>query len=154
MVENLLNKDIRDLIPHREPFIFIDKVLSVESGCIIASKYIKKDEEYFKGHFPGQPIVPGVLIIESMAQTSGIACALYLNKQKSHSSKNSELYFLSRISDVKFKRAVLPGDTLVIKSNVLQYFDPLFKVQVSCEVNGEVVVEGELVLTKQKGGAV
>lgn len=153
-MENLPNKDIRELIPHREPFIFIDKVVSAESGLVVASKYIKKDEEYFKGHFPGNPLVPGVLIVESMAQTSGIACALYCKEQKNVPLKHSEAYFLSRISDVKFKYPVLPGDTLIIKSKVVQYFDPLFKIQVSCEVNDRIVAEGELVLAKQKEDAV
>ncbi len=153
-MESLLNKDIRELLPHREPFIFIDKVVSVEPGCIVASKYIKKDEEYFKGHFPDEPLMPGVLIVESMAQTSGIACALHLNEQKNISLKHPGGYFLSRISDVKFKYAVLPGDTLTIKARVAQYFEPFFKTEVVCKVNGRIVAEGELVLTKQKGGAV
>lgn len=150
-MENPINKDIRELIPHREPFIFIDKVISAESG-VVASKYINKDESYLKGHFPGNPLVPGVLIVESMAQTSGIACALYSSEQKNASLRHSEVYFLSRISDVKFKYPVLPGDTLIIKSKVVQYFDPLFKVQVSCEVSGRIVAEGELVLAKQTEG--
>ena len=153
-MENLINKDIRELIPHREPFIFIDKVLSAESGLVVASKHIKKDEAYFKGHFPGNPLVPGVLIVESMAQTSGIACALYCNEQKDVSLKPSGVYFLSRISDVKFKYPVLPGDTLIIRSKVIHHFDPFFKTQVSCEVNDRIVAEGELVLTKQKEEAV
>lgn len=153
-MENLLNKDIRELIPHREPFIFIDNVISAESGLVVASKHIKKDEVYFKGHFPGNPLVPGVLIVESMAQTSGIACAVYSSEQKNVSLKQAGAYFLSRISDVKFKYAVLPGDTLIIKSKVVHYFDSFFKTEVSCEVNGRIVAEGELVLTKQTGGAV
>ena len=153
-MENLLNKNIRELIPHREPFIFIDKVISIESGLVVASKYIKRDEAYFKGHFPSDPLMPGVLIVESMAQTSGIACVLYSNEQKKVPSGHSEVYFLSRISDVKFKYAVLPGDTLIIKSKVVHYFNPFFKTQVSCEVNGKIVAEGELVLTKQKEKAV
>ena len=97
-MENLINKDIRELIPHREPFIFIDKVISAESGLVVALKYIKKDEAYFKGHFPGNPLVPGVLIVESMAQTSGIACALYCNEQKDVSLKPSGgIFSLSHI---------------------------------------------------------
>jgi 3-hydroxyacyl-[acyl-carrier-protein] dehydratase len=154
MVEDLLNKDIRKLIPHREPFIFIDRVISVESGLVVASKYIKKDEEYFKGHFPGNPLMPGVLIVESMAQTSGIACALYSNEQKDASLRHCEVYFLSRISDVKFKSPVLPGDTLTIKAKVIECFANFFKTTVICEVEGRNVAEGELVLTKQRGGAV
>ncbi len=142
-MENLLNKDIRELLPHREPFIFIDKVVFADRGRVTASKYIKKDEAYFKGHFPGKPLVPGVLIVESMAQASGVACVSYCNDLK-----DPGVYFLSRIFDIKFKYPVFPGDTLFIKSEVVQRFDVFFKVQASCEVNGKVVAEGELVLTK------
>ena len=153
-MEDLLNKDIRELIPHREPFIFIDKIISAEPGYVVAVKYIKKNEEYFKGHFPGEPLVPGVLIVESMAQASGIACASYLNGKKNISLKCPEMYFLSRICDVKFRYSALPGDMLTVKSKVARYFGPFFKTEVICEVNGKVVAEGELVLTKQKGEAV
>lgn len=148
-MKNLLNKDILELLPHREPFLFIDKVVSVESGCVTALKHIKKDEAYFKGHFPGKPLVPGVLIVEAMAQASGIACASYSKDQN-----DSEIYYLSRISDIKFKYPVLPGESLIITSEVVQYYEPFFKVKVLCEVNGRVVAEGELVLTRQKGGVV
>jgi 3-hydroxyacyl-[acyl-carrier-protein] dehydratase len=146
-MENLSTKNIQELLPHREPFIFIDKLVSIEKGCVTASKYIKKDEEYLKGHFPGKPIMPGVLIVESMAQTSGIACAKYNNSLDSPGG----IYFLSRISDIKFKYPVFPGATLIIKAEVKQHFSSFFKVQASCEVNGKIVAEGELVLTKQKG---
>jgi beta-hydroxyacyl-ACP dehydratase FabZ len=153
-MENLLNRDILELLPHRKPFLFIDKVVSVESGCVTALKHIKKDEEYFKGHFPGKPLVPGVLIVESMAQASGIACVAYLDKQKNSTKKDPGVYFLSRISDIKFKHQVLPGDTLVIRSEVIHHFDPFFKVQTSCMVNDKIVAEGELVLTKPEGGEI
>jgi len=142
--ESILNKDIKELLPHREPFLFIDKVILVEPGCVTASKYINKGEEYFRGHFPGKPLVPGVLIVESMAQTSGIACASYCNELK-----DTRMYFLSRISDMKFKYPVLPGDILIIKSEVMQRFDTFFKVHAACEVNGKVVAEGDLILTKR-----
>lgn len=150
-MENLLNKDIREIIPHRDPFIFIDKIISIEAGCVVASKYIKKNEEYFKGHFPGEPLMPGVLIVESMAQAGGIACASYFGEKAEDLPERPVVYYLSRISDIKFKCAVLPDDTLMIKAKVLHYFEPFFKMQVSCEVKGNIVAEGELILTKQKG---
>ena len=153
-MENLLNKDIRELIPHREPFIFIDKILSAEPGYVIALKDVKKDEGYLKGHFPGMPLVPGVLLVESMAQASGIACASCASEQMDLPSKHSVIYFLSRISDIKFKHTVLPGDVLTVKAKVVHSFEPFFRTQVSCEVNGRIVAEGELVLTKQKGETV
>ena len=148
-MENLLNKNIRELLPHREPFLFIDKILSVESGRVSASKHISKDEEFLKGHFPGLPLMPGVLIVEAMAQTGGIACVSYCEGGKGFLSKNPSLFFLSRISDIKFKHPVLPGDTLIIKVEVIERFEPFFKVQALCEVNGKMVAEGELVLTRQ-----
>jgi len=151
-VENLLSKDIRRLLPHREPFLFIDKIISAEEGVVTASKYIKKDEEYLKGHFPGNPLVPGVLLIESMAQASGLACALYMSEQKIPHRESAEVYFLSRVSDVKFKRPVMPGDILIIKSKIVECFRPFFKAEALCEVNGKIVAEGELVLTERQGG--
>lgn len=151
-MENLNNKEIQELLPHREPFLFIDKVISVCDGRVVASKYIKKDEDYFKGHFPGRPLVPGVLLVESMAQASGIACASYLNEKMDVSIKGHGIYFLSRISDMKFRHPVFPRDTLIINSKITQYFDHFFKAEAYCEVNGKIVAEGELVLTKQEGG--
>ena len=71
-MQQAANKDIKELLPHRPPFLFIDKVLSIVGNKITATRTIKKDEQYLKGHFPGNPIVPGVLIIESMAQAAGI----------------------------------------------------------------------------------
>lgn len=140
-----LNKNITDLLPHREPFLFLDKIVSVDGTTkITAEKKINEDEGYFKGHFPGNPIVPGVLIIESMAQASGIIAAYNQGKQQ-------ELYFLSRISDIKFKYPVFPGDTLIIKAEIVGSFDQAVKAFVSCEVKGMTVAEGELVLTSQKG---
>ena len=144
-MERLLNKNITELLPHREPFLFIDKVISIEGkNKIVAEKKISVEEYYFKGHFPGNPIVPGVLIAECMAQASGIISAYNMDEVKS-------IYFLSRISDLKFKHPVFPGDTLIIKAEVIGQFDQAIKTSVSCEVNGKIVAEGELVLTK-KGG--
>jgi len=143
-VENLLNKDITELLPHRKPFLFLDRVISITENNIIAEKKVMQDEEYFKGHFPKDPIVPGVLIVESMAQASGIVAA-------QNNDKLQDIYFLSRITDVKFKHPVFPGDTLIIKVDILGRFDQAVKTHARCEVNGRVVAEGELVLSEMKG---
>lgn len=144
-MENLLNKDITELLPHRKPFLFIDKVISIEgTNKIVAEKKISVEEDYLKGHFPGNPIVPGVLIVESMAQASGIISAYNLGELQ-------DVYFLSRISDLKFRHPVFPGDTLIIKAEILGRFDRAVKTRAYCEVNGKIVAEGELVLTKQGG---
>ncbi len=145
-MENLLNKNITELLPHRKPFLFIDRIISIEGkNKIVAEKKVNKEEDYLKGHFPGNPIVPGVLIIESMAQASGIISAYSIGELQG-------LYFLSRISDIKFKNPVFPGDTLIINVEVLDRFGEVVKTHAWCEVNGRVVAEGELVLSKQKGG--
>lgn len=147
-MENLLNKNITELLPHRKPFLFLDRIISIEGkNKIIAEKKVSKDEDYLKGHFPGNPIVPGVLIVESMAQASGIISAFNMGEIRN-------IYFLSRISDLKFKQPVLPGDTLVIKAEIIGQFDQAVKTSVCCEVNGKTVAEGELILTKQEGGFV
>lgn len=144
-MENPCNKDITELLPHRKPFLFIDKVVSIEgSNKIVAQKKINKDDDYFKGHFPGNPIVPGVLIVESMAQASGIICAY-------NHGEAQDIYFLSSISNVRFRHPVFPGDTLIVKAEVLARFGQAVKTSVECVVNNTVVAEGELVLSQKKG---
>ncbi len=145
-MKDLLNKNITELLPHRKPFLFIDRVVSIEgTNKIVAEKKINKDDDYLKGHFPGNPIVPGVLIVESMAQASGIISAYNLGESQ-------DTYFLSRISDVRFRHPVFPGDTLIINAEILDHFGEVVKTHAWCEVSGRVVAEGELVLSKQKGG--
>lgn len=157
-MENLFHKNIHELLPHRSPFLFIDAVVDVHPGRVVASKQFKKDEEYFKGHFPGAPLVPGVLIVESMAQAGGLACALSVSQNAddcSHETlgREPQRYFLSRICDIKFKHPVFPGETLIVTAEIVQSFDPFFKVGVYGEVQGRRVAEGELVLTRHETSA-
>jgi len=103
----LLNRDqIKEIIPHREPFLLVDEVIEMEEGkSITALKYVNADEYYFKGHFPQEKVMPGVLIIESLAQAGAVA----ILSMEEHKGK---IAYFGGIKDAKFRQKVVPGDTL------------------------------------------
>ena len=135
--------EILQRLPHSFPFRMIDRVLEIEPGKrAIAIKNVSVDEPFLNGHFPKDPILPWVLIVEAMAQTGGIAF---------HSSGGKEeegVPFLARIEEFRLKRNVVPGDQMTLEAEVLHLFSNLAKVKVVAKVTGETVAEGTLILAK------
>ncbi|MGO9614592.1 MAG: 3-hydroxyacyl-ACP dehydratase FabZ [Dissulfurispiraceae bacterium] len=126
------------LLPHSYPFVLIDKIIEREENKrIVCLKNVTYNEEFFQGHFKGRPIMPGVLIIEAMAQASGLIL----------SADQPSAVFLGRISDARFKKAVVPGDQLIIKSSLIKEFRPLYVFEASAYVEGVIVAEAEITLT-------
>jgi len=136
----LYNKEkIKTILPHRDPFLFIDEIRDIGEDFIIGVKHVKSEEEYFKGHFPSEPVMPGVLQLETMAQAGGV---LILNTVK---NPEDYLTFFMKIDNAKFKQKVIPGDTLIFH---LQLISPIRRGLCHMHgkgfVNNKIVVEADL----------
>lgn len=135
----MLNKEqIKEIIPQREPFLMIDEVESFVPGeGATAYKHVSEEEWYFQGHFPGNPIMPGVLITESLAQTGAIAI---LSKEENQ-GKNA---LFGGIDKMKFKKMVLPGDTLKLEVKIIKQKGPIGVGEAIATVDGKIAAKGEL----------
>ncbi len=134
----LTNKEVRELLPHRYPFLLVDKVIELEPGKkVVAVKNVSINEPFFQGHFPEYPIMPGVLIVEALAQAAGIAVAV-LEENK------GKLGVFAGIEAMKFKNQVLPGDVLTLEAEILVSKLGITKAKVKASVEGKVAAEGEI----------
>jgi len=134
-----LDRDgIRAIIPHREPFLLVDEVTELEPGVRAAGRYlVKTDEWYLAGHFPGNPIMPGVLQVEALAQL-GAVCGL------AHPDFAGKLALFAGIDDVRFKRIVRPGDVLDLECQITRLRGPIGKADASAHVGGELACRAAL----------
>jgi len=140
--------EILDMLPHRYPFLLIDKVLEVEAfESITAIKNVTINEPFFQGHFPNQPIMPGVLILEAMAQATGVL-AFYSHKTQ---SKSDAAYYLVGIDKARFKRPVGPGDQLVMKARLTRQLRGIYRFDVTAHVDGELVSSAQFMTTEMEG---
>ncbi len=129
-------EQIKKLLPQRDPFLFVDEITEVVPGeSVIGKRVLREDESFFKGHFPGMPVFPGVLMVETMAQVSAFII-LTIPRMKN-------LFGLfAGIEKFRFKKVVKPGDTMIIKAHVISYRHKFAKSEGKIYVNGVVVAEG------------
>lgn len=125
------------LLPHRYPFLLIDRVVELEGERALTLKNVTINEPFFAGHFPGMPIMPGVLIVEALAQSAAILALGIIGERRS-------LFMLTGIDKVRLRRRVVPGDQLRIEVRLLKHHHPLWKMHAEARVDGELAAEAEL----------
>lgn len=136
--------EIMKQLPHRYPFLLIDRVLSIEPNAeIVALKNVSMNEPFFPGHYPHHPVMPGVLIIEAIAQ----AAAILSFKSGADQADESKVYYFVGIDNARFKRPVVPGDQLMIKVQLVFNKRGLWKFRGVAEVEGQVAAEAEIMCT-------
>ena len=135
---------IKQYLPHRYPMLLVDRVLTWESGkSITAIKNVTVNEEFFNGHFPNKPVMPGVLMIEAMAQAAALLSFLTMGKKP---DENTLVYFLG-IDNARFKRPVEPGDQMKLDVEIVKVTRGIWKYKARATVDGQLAVEGDLMCT-------
>lgn len=129
---------IRDILPHRYPFLLVDRIEELEAERIVGIKNVTANEPFFTGHFPDFPVMPGVLIVEAMAQVAGVLVLKQIEDRK------SKLVLLAGVDGAKFRKPVRPGDQLRMEMKVLRQKATMVKVYGTATVNGVTVAEAEI----------
>jgi 3-hydroxyacyl-[acyl-carrier-protein] dehydratase len=138
-------EQIEEILPHRDPFLFLDEVLVLEPGVrVVARKRVRDDEWFLTGHFPGRPIMPGVIIVEAMAQTGAVAVL-------ADQANRGKLALFAGIDDVRFKRMVLPGEELELTCELDRMRGPIGRGKATATVDGELAARGTLMFAVTEG---
>ena len=140
----LTYKDIIKILPHRHPFLFVDIITELEVGeRVVGIKNVTINEYFFTGHFPGKPIMPGVLVIEAMAQVGGILARL--SEPESMANKGDNAIYFVAIDKVRFRRPIFPGDQIIFELTAMRKGSRIWKMKGTAMVNKEIAAEAELV---------
>jgi 3-hydroxyacyl-[acyl-carrier-protein] dehydratase len=139
--------DIKAYLPQRYPFLMVDRVLEIEMGKRIkAYKNVTTNEEFFQGHFPGKPIMPGVMIIEALAQAAGVLGF----KSQEKLPRDGYIYYFVGADDVRLKRPVVPGDQLMLEAELVTVRRGIYKFQCRATVAGELACEATILCAERK----
>ena len=141
MVEVIEIEEIQQYLPHRYPFLLVDRVIEIELGKYIkAYKNVTTNEPFFMGHFPGKQVMPGVLILEAMAQASGILGFKTMGKKPEEGS----IYYFVGADSLRFKRPAVPGDQIILESKVITDKKGIWKFDCNASVEGDMVAEATI----------
>lgn len=139
-------QQIREYLPHRYPFLLVDRITDVTDNAIVGYKNVSINEEFLQGHFPDYPIMPGVLIVEALAQVSGILGFIMNNEKPSQGS----LFLFAGAEKIRFKKKVVAGDQLVLKSELVMHRRGIYKYHCVATVDGIVATTAEIMVSHQK----
>lgn len=141
---------IQALLPHRYPFLLVDRVLEIEPGQRIrAIKNVSINEPFFLGHFPGHPVMPGVLVVEAMAQAGGLLTQL--SRPPEEQGKQDKLFYLVKVDNARFNKMVVPGDQLELEVVLKRLIRNMAQYQCEARVDGKVVASADILCAEGRG---